>query len=84
MIDIQDEILKTIKLIVDNATASIKNSDVEVKVLSKNSDGTYKVKINGVDYNVKNGTSMSFKTGDKVLVHLINGNFNNKVIIAKL
>lgn len=42
------------------------------------------VLIDGQSYNIKNGTSVVFKNGDKVLVHCVNGNFNKKVIIAKM
>ncbi len=84
MIDIQDEIIKAINLIVDNEVKKLKNNDIETKILATNSDSTYKVRISNVEYNIKNGTNINFKVGDKVLVHLINGNFNNKVIIAKL
>lgn len=84
MTNIQDEIIKAIKLIVDNEIGNLKNSDMEAKIVSINSDGTYKVRINNADYDVKNGTNISFKIGTKVLVHSINGNFNNKVIVAKL
>ena len=42
------------------------------------------VSLDGHDYSVKNGTNISFKAGDKVLVHCINGNFNKKIIIAKM
>lgn len=84
MIDIQDEIIKAITLIVENEVKKLKNNDIETKILATNSDSTYKVRISNVEYNIKNGTNINFKVGDKVLVHLINGNFNNKVIIAKL
>ena len=42
------------------------------------------VSLDGHDYSIKNGTNISFKAGDKVLVHCVNGNFNKKVIIAKM
>lgn len=50
--------------------------------LSKNN--TYKVKINKAEYSIKNGTGITFNPGDRCLVYCISGNFNNKVIIAKL
>lgn len=84
MIDIQDEIIKAIKLIVENEVNVLKDNDIETKIIGVNSDNTYKVRINNAEYNVKNGTNINFKIGNKVLVHLINGNFNNKIIIAKL
>ena len=42
------------------------------------------VSLDGHDYSIKNGTNISFSTGDKVLVHCVNGNFNKKVIISKM
>lgn len=45
---------------------------------------SYKVLINKVEYSIKNGTGLEFKPGDRCLVYCISGNFNNKVIIAKL
>lgn len=57
--------------------------DREATVIDSN--GIYcKVSINGSNYNIKNGTNISFIPGDKCLVHLINGNQQRKIIIAKL
>lgn len=42
------------------------------------------VSLDGHDYSIKNGTNISFKINDKVLVHCVNGNFNKKIIIAKM
>ena len=42
------------------------------------------VSLDGHDYSIKNGTNISFKACDKVLVHCVNGNFNKKIIIAKM
>lgn len=42
------------------------------------------VSIDGHNYSVTNGADISFNWGDKCLVHCINGNFNKKIIIAKL
>lgn len=46
--------------------------------------GYYSVVINQQEYEIKNGTGIDFKTGDRCLVHCISGKFNNKIIIAKL
>ena len=51
----------------------------------KSVNGNYcTVSLDGHDYSIKNGINVSFKVGDKALVHCINGNFNKKVIIAKM
>lgn len=42
------------------------------------------VVINQQEYEIKNGSAVSFKAGDRCLVHCISGRFNNKVIIAKI
>ena len=49
-----------------------------------NADGTYRVRINQQPYQVKNGTGINFEPGSKCLIHCISGNFNEKIIIAKL
>lgn len=59
------------------------HTDIECMV-SKQKGSKYIVLINEQEYTVKNGTGMTFGYGDKVLVHCINGDFKNKVIIAKL
>ena len=46
--------------------------------------GYYSVVINQQEYEIKNGTGIDFKAGDRCLVHCISGKFNNKIIIAKL
>lgn len=58
--------------------------DAEGLIIGKNTDGTYKVMLNKQEYNIKNGTEIDFKPGNKCLVHFISGNQNKKVIIAKL
>lgn len=42
------------------------------------------VMINKASAEVKNGIGVPFKQGDKCLVHYINGNQSQKIIIAKL
>ena len=42
------------------------------------------VVIDGQNYSIKNGIGIVFNKGDKALVHCVNGNFNKKVIIAKM
>lgn len=59
------------------------NSDIIAPVVDVNGN-KITVLINNVKYNVKNGIGVDFVTGDRCLVHCINGKFQNKVIIAKL
>ena len=72
---------KTIR-IVDKKIAHL-YSDKEAIIVSENED-SYTVLIDSYKYNVKNGTNIDFKSGDKCLVHYINGNQQRKLIIAKL
>lgn len=58
--------------------------DAEGIIIGKNENGTYKVMLNKQECNIKNGTEIDFKPGNKCLVHFISGNQNKKVIIAKL
>lgn len=58
--------------------------DKEAVIVSQLDDNIYSVLINSYKYNVKNGTSIQFQSGDKCLVHYINGNQQRKIIIAKL
>ena len=46
--------------------------------------GYYSDVINQQEYEIKNGTGIDFKVGDRCLVHCISGKFNSKIIIAKL
>ena len=57
--------------------------DKEALVIS--TDGNVcTVIIDGSKYSVKNGIGITFVNGDKCLVHYINANEQNKIIIAKL
>ena len=69
--------------IVQTVKRNTVDSDIVATVVGV--DGNYcKVSISGNEYKVKNGTGITFHNGDRVLVHLINGNFENKIIIAKM
>lgn len=73
-----DEIIR----IVDKKIAHL-YSDKEAIIVSQN-ENSYTVIIDSYKYNVKNGTNIDFKSGDKCLVHYINGNQQRKLIVAKL
>ena len=53
-------------------------------IVKSATDNHCTVSLDGRDYSIKNGTNISFNAGDKVLIHCVNGNFNKKVIIAKM
>ena len=42
------------------------------------------VSIDKHDFKIKNGTNISFKVGGRCLVHYINGDSSNKIVIAKM
>ena len=80
---IATEIIDTIDYIVQKRMEKFLTCDYVATVIS--SSGKYcTVKINGAEYKVKNGTVTTFNPGDSCLVHCINFNFQNKIIIAKL
>lgn len=53
-------------------------------IVKSTKDNYCTVSLDGHDYSIKNGTNISFNVGDKALVHCVNGNFNKKIIIAKM
>ena len=57
--------------------------DKEALVISTDWN-TLSVIIDNQKYNIKNGTNISFNIMDKCLVHYINGNSSNKIVIAKM
>lgn len=80
---IADEIINTIDYIVQKRMEKFLTCDYVATVISS-SDKFCTVMINGAEYKVKNGTVTTFNPGDSCLVHCINFNFQNKIIIAKL
>ena len=77
-----EKIYENVIRIVDKKIAHL-YSDKEAIIVSQN-EYSYTVLIDSYKYNVKNGTNINFKSGDKCLVHYINGNQQRKLIIAKL
>ena len=53
-------------------------------ILKVKEDGSFYVLIDGYQYIVKNGIGVNFNQGDRCLIHYVNGNQNEKIIIAKL
>lgn len=81
--EIRDEILSSIQILVNKAVENLVRTDIEALVT--NASGKYcTVVIDGTEYKVKNGTNIEFTVGNRCLVHCINGDFNKKIIIAKL
>ncbi|MBS5537471.1 MAG: hypothetical protein ACLRWN_15925 [Eisenbergiella sp.] len=58
--------------------------DYEGFIQKDNGDGTCRVIVNQKPYDIKNGTALTFTPGNKCLVYCISGDFNRKVILAKL
>ena len=79
---IADELLKTIDYAIEKRTNYLTNMDVSGIIVGSNSNGSYIVLINETEYDVPNGSGISFKTGDLVWVHSPNGDFNKKYIIS--
>lgn len=78
---IQDEILQAIEIMIQKRVPS---APMDIPTVVTGVDGdTYKVNIDGVDYNVKDGVNISPTVGTKVWVHLPNGKINQAYIAAK-
>lgn len=75
-------LFKSIENLVRKMMKNVSYDKEGLIISSENS--TYTVIIDSQKYIVKNGTNIVFNTGDKCLVHYINGNEQNKIIIAKL
>lgn len=77
---------KAISVLARAFADNIKNVrfDYEGFIQKDNGDGTCQVIVNQQRYDIKNGTALTFEPGNKCLVYCISGDFNRKVIIAKL
>ena len=83
---IQDELIKTIQLLIDKSIGNRTRSDVSTVILEI-SNGKYKVPIDGVEYWVKDGIGLNLSVGTHVWVHIPNGNptqMNQAYICAKI
>ena len=54
-----------------------------VVIISKASNNTYEGYINGQVYDLPNGTDMTFKVGDKVIVCIPDGDYKRRFIMAR-
>ena len=79
--DIQNEIIQAIDILIRKRIPSAP-MDIPTVVLGVDGD-TYKVNIDGHDYNVKDGVNINPTIGTKVWVHLPNGKINQAYIAAK-
>lgn len=80
--NIQDEILKSIDLIVQKALEKYKDNDVIGMVTAVNGD-VCTVSINGASYNVKNGIGINLTPGNQVWLRIPNNNYKNMYIASK-
>lgn len=84
MSDMDSKAVETLcNAIVQTVKQSVLEADIVAMVTEVNGINC-KVSIQGHIYEIKNGTGATFKPGERALVHLINGNFNQKIIIAKM
>lgn len=73
------------KAIVQTVKDSSQNKDIIATVLKNPTDLAYcDFQIDGKEQKVPNGIGITFKAGDTALIHCINGDYSNKVIIAKI
>ena len=83
--NMQEESKLLFKIIDSLIKENLKNISYDKEGLIVGVDGnTLSVVIDKQKYSIKNGTNISFNIMDKCLVHYINGNEQNKIIIAKL
>ena len=79
--DIQNEIIQAIDILIQKRLPTTR-MDIPTVVLGVEGD-KYKVKIDGIDYNVKDGIGLSPTVGTKVWVHLPNGKIDLAYIAAR-
>lgn len=78
---------KAVETLCQAIVQTVKQSSTEndiIAMVDSVEDDYCNVVIEGNTYKIKNGTGATFSSGDRALVHLVNGNFNNKIIIAKM
>ena len=80
--NIQDEIIKTIKLMVDKEIENQKNLSV-TSVVTEVKGNKYKVIVDGAEYWVKDGVNINPTVGTPVWLYKPNGNINQMFIMAK-
>lgn len=79
--DIQNEIIQAIDILIQKRVSSAP-MDIPTVVLGVNGD-TYKIIIDGIEYNVRDGVNINPTVGTKVWVHCPNGKINQAYIAAK-
>lgn len=80
--DIQNEIIKSIDIIVQKYLERYQFLDAESVVLEVKNN-KYKVNINGGDYYVKDGVGINPTVGTAVWIHIPNGDIKNAYISAR-
>lgn len=80
--NIQEEILKSIELMLQKALEKHQTSDV-ASVVTEIKNNKYKVTINGADYWVKDGVGIKPAVGTLVWIHVPNGQIGNAYISAR-
>jgi hypothetical protein len=79
---IADEVLNAIEYAIDKTTSNLRRNYVKTAIKYVSSDGKYTVTIDGADYTVPTGCGMKFVAGEKIWVHIPEGNLNNAYICA--
>ena len=80
--DIQNEIIRTIELMVDKIFEKKKVCRTIPSVIQEVDGDLYKVRINGGDFWLKSGTNLTLAKGKAVWVHIPDSNITNAFIIA--
>lgn len=79
--DIQNEIIQAIDILIQKRLPTTR-MDIPTVVLGVEGD-KYRVNIDGIDYNVKDGVNINPTIGTKVWLHCPNGKINQAYIAAK-
>lgn len=80
---IQDELIKTIEIIVNRKINNIVQSRDVATVVTDISGDKYKVNIDGGDYWIKDGIGLGLTVGMGVWVYVPNGKLGNAYVCAK-
>lgn len=80
--NVQDEIIKTIKMMVSKEVENQKNLSI-ASVVTEVKGNKYKVIVDGSEYWVKDGVNLNPTIGTSVWLYKPNGNINQMFIMAK-
>ena len=81
---LSDKLLETIDYAIERQTKDLRNNFVRATVIGILPDKKYKVSINGAEYGLRSGNGLSYSSGDVVMVHIPNGDYNKAYILSSV